>query len=92
MLEVLVPLRLDALGASVTVIGVVFLLEAGLEASLSRGFGRIADRSGPLPLVRFGLVGAVVMGVLLPLPAVAWVLAVLAIVAGRSWARCGCRA
>ena len=82
LLEVLIPLRLDALGASVTVIGIVFLVDAGLEASMSPWFGRIADRRGPLPLVRFGLLGALAMGVLLPLPDSAWMVAALAMISG----------
>ena len=82
LLEVLVPLRLDALGASATVIGIVFLVDAGLEASMSPWFGRIADRRGPMPLVRFGLLGAAVMSVLLPLPDTAWAVALLAMIAG----------
>ena len=82
MLEVLIPLRLDHLGASATVIGVVFLLGAALEAAASPTFGRIADRSGPLTLVRLGLVSAAAACVLLPLPDGAWMVAVLATVAG----------
>lgn len=82
MLEVLVPLRLDHLGASITVIGLVFLVDAGLEASMSPSFGRIADRRGPLPLVRVGLVSAAIVGILLPLPDHAWMVAALAMIAG----------
>ena len=55
---------------------------AGLEALLSPSFGRIADRRGPLPLVRVGLVSAAIASVLLPLPNHAWAVAALAVIAG----------
>jgi len=82
LLEVLVPLRLDHLGASATVIGAVFLVDAGLQAAVSPTFGRIADRRGALPLVRGGLLAAAIVGGLLPWPDAAWLVAVLAISAG----------
>jgi MFS family permease len=68
VIEVLVPLRLDELGASGAAIGVVFLLVAAVEAVLSPVSGRLSDRHGRLAPIRVGLIGAVVMAVLLPLP------------------------
>jgi MFS family permease len=68
VIEVLVPLRLDDLGASGAAIGAIFLVTAAVEAVLSPLAGRVSDRRGRLFPIRAGLVGAVVMAVLLPLP------------------------
>ena len=67
-LEVLVPLRLDHLGASGAAVGAIFLVAAGIEALISPAAGRLSDRRGRLAPIRAGLAGAVVMAVLLPLP------------------------
>jgi MFS family permease len=74
-LEVLVPLRLDVLGASGTAIGAIFLIAAGFEAIISPFAGRLSDRHGRLAPIRVGLAGAVVMAVVLPLPDVVLLLA-----------------
>jgi MFS family permease len=68
VVEVLVPLRLDDLGASGVAIGAVFLLTAGVEAVVSPVAGRVSDRRGRLVPIRAGLAGAVVFAALLPLP------------------------
>src|SRR5919108_3575739 len=68
VIEVLAPLRLDDLGASGAAIGAVFLATAAVEAALSPVAGRTSDRHRRLVPIRAGLVGAVVMAVLLPLP------------------------
>ncbi|HEV2874136.1 MAG TPA: MFS transporter [Thermoleophilaceae bacterium] len=68
VIEVLVPLRLDDLGASGAAIGAIFLLTAAVEAVLSPLAGRISDRRGRIAPIRVGLAGAVAMAVLLPLP------------------------
>jgi MFS family permease len=68
VLEVLVPLRLDDLGASGAAIGAIFLVAAGFEALVSPLAGRVSDRRGRLVPIRAGLAGAVVMAVLMPLP------------------------
>jgi MFS family permease len=68
VIEVLAPLRLDDLGASGAAIGAIFLATAAVEAALSPVAGRASDRRGRLVPIRAGLVGAVVMAVLLPLP------------------------
>jgi MFS family permease len=89
-LEVLVPLRLDDLGASGAAVGAVFLVAAGVEALISPAAGRLSDRRGRLAPIRAGLAGATVMAVLLPLPgsvvlvAAALVVAVAAL--GSFWA------
>jgi MFS family permease len=90
VLEVLVPLRLDHLGASGAAVGAIFLVAAGFEAVVSPVAGRLSDRRGRLAPIRAGLTGAVVMAVLLPLPqsvglmALALTLAVCAL--GGFWA------
>jgi predicted MFS family arabinose efflux permease len=89
-IEVLVPLRLDDLGASGALIGVIFLGVASVEAVLSPWSGRLSDRHGRLAPIRVGLAGAVVMAVMLPMPGsvVVMAFALLAIVAalGICWA------
>ena len=89
-IEVLGPLRLDELGASGALIGLIFLLVAAVEAVLSPLSGRLSDRHGRLAPIRVGLAGAVVMAALLPLPEtiVLTAFALLAIVAalGAFWA------
>jgi MFS family permease len=90
VIEVLAPLRLDELGASGAAIGAIFLVTAGVEAVLSPLAGRLSDRRGRLTPIRIGLVGAVIMAVLLPLPDAAILLGaavLLAIAAlGTFWA------
>jgi MFS family permease len=90
VMEVLVPLRLDDLGASGAAIGAIFLLTAAVEAVVSPIAGRISDRRGRLVPIRLGLAGAVVVAVLLPLPGTAVLLGftmLLAFVAlGAFWA------
>jgi MFS family permease len=90
VLEVLVPLRLDDLGASGAAVGAIFLVAAGFEAFVSPVAGRLSDRHGRLAPIRVGLAGAVVMAVVLPIPgtvllaAAALVAAVMAL--GSFWA------
>jgi len=89
-LEVLVPLRLDDLGASGAAVGAVFLVAAGVEALVSPAAGRLSDRRGRLAPIRAGLAGATVMAVLMPLPATVGLVAValIAVIAalGSFWA------
>lgn len=79
--DVLVPLRLDDLGASGLTIGALFVAAAGVEAALNPVMGRLSDRRGRLPLLRTGLLGAAAGAVLLPLPASVWLLGAVLIVA-----------
>lgn len=84
--EVLVPLRLDELGASALGIGAAFLVAALTEAVASPLAGRFADRRGARSIVRGGtLAGALLVGVFW-VPERALLLAVLvvafAVVAG----------
>jgi MFS family permease len=90
VIEVLVPLRLDDLGASGAAIGAIFLLTAAVEAVISPVAGRVSDTRGRLFPIRAGLAGSVVMAVLLPLPGEAVVLGVTVLFAfaalGGFWA------
>jgi predicted MFS family arabinose efflux permease len=81
VLDVLAPLRLDALGATSLALGATFFAAAGVEAIVSPTAGRAADRRGALPVARAGLaIGAVAL-VVLQLPDTAEVLAVVVIFA-----------
>lgn len=90
VIEVLVPLHLDDLGASGVAIGGIFLVAAAGEALVSPFAGRVSDRRGRLAPIRLGLTGAIVMGILLPIPnsiALAAIVLVTTIVAlGWFWA------
>jgi MFS family permease len=80
VLDVLAPLRLNALGASATVIGATFLVSAALETGLSPLAGRLSDRHGPLVPVQLSLVAAVAISLLAPVLAPAAVLVVVLVV------------
>lgn len=80
VVDVLVPLRLNALGATAVVISIAFLGAAALEAVLSPLIGRLSDRRGSLAPVRVALVAAVVVSVLVPLVSPAWLLVAVLIV------------
>ena len=67
-LNVLVPLRLDELGASGVAVGAVFLIAAAVEAGLSPKIGALSDRRGRLLPIRIGLVASAALALALPLP------------------------
>ena len=77
LLDVLVPLRLDALGASGLVVGAAFFAAAGTEVFVSPVMGRFSDRRGRMIPIRTGLAASAVGAVLLPLPATVVVLAIV---------------
>jgi len=79
VVEVLVPLRLDDLGVAGTTIGAVFLISAAVEAIVSPLAGRASDQAGRMAPIRAGLIAAMVMAIVLPLPRTA-VLVGLAVV------------
>jgi predicted MFS family arabinose efflux permease len=79
VIDVLAPLRLDALGATSLALGATFFAAAGTEAIVSPASGRAADRLGARPIVRGGLaIGLVAMAVV-HLPQTAWLLAVVVV-------------
>jgi MFS family permease len=90
VLEVLVPLRLDALGASGLAIGAAFVVAGIGEAITTRFMGEFSDRRGRVLPISIGLLLAAVTAVLLPLPASAGLLAVVLFLAvvgtGILWA------
>jgi len=77
VLNVLVPLRLDALGAASVAIGGTYLVAAALETIVNPFVGRFSDRRGRLVPIRFGLVAAAALLVTLPIPDSAPLVAVL---------------
>jgi MFS family permease len=79
--NVIVTLRLAALGAGAIAIGAIFLSAILLEATASPIAGRVADRRGALWPARAGLVGGGIVLALLPVPHSAAPLAALVIVA-----------
>ena len=89
-LEVLVPLRMDELGASGVAIGAAFLVAAAVEALISPLAGRLSDRRGRLVPIRAGLFGATALAVLLTLPETALLVALMLVlvvaVLGVFWA------
>ncbi|MGH2950536.1 MAG: MFS transporter, partial [Solirubrobacterales bacterium] len=88
--DVLVPLRLDELGAGGVAIGAVFLVAAAIEAVASRAIGALSDRRGRMLPIRIGLAAAVAAALLLPLPGLVALLALALIAAvlatGFMWA------
>ena len=66
--NVLVPLRLDQLGATGVGIGAFFLALAALEGVLSPAVGRLSDRRERMAPIRAGLIVGVAATALLPVP------------------------
>jgi len=89
VVEVLVPLRLDVLGATALAIGLIFFIAAFFEALVSPVVGRIADRRGAQAVVRVGTVAAAAGLALLVLPtsvvALAVVLTGASVALGSLW-------
>jgi MFS family permease len=79
VIDVLAPLRLSHLGVDATLIGLTFLLSAGIESGLAPLAGRLSDRRGPLWPVRISLAAAVLVSLLAPVVAPAAALIVLLI-------------
>jgi MFS family permease len=80
VLDVLAPLRLDALGASALALGLTFFAAAGVEAIVTPLVGRYTDRGGARKVVRGGLSATVAGLVVLQFPATAPGLAIVVIV------------
>ena len=66
VVDVLVPLRLNSLGATAVVIGAAFLGAAAIEAVLAPVVGRVADHRGRALPVRLCVSSSVVVSLLLP--------------------------
>jgi MFS family permease len=79
-MAVLVPLRLDELGAGAFIIGGAWVLAGGLEAFVSPLIGRISDRYGRLLPMTFGVAASAVTTALLPWPDAIWVIVLLVVV------------
>ena len=90
VLNVLAPLRLNALGATAVAIGATFLIAAGAEAIISPAVGRVSDRRGRMFPLRIGLAAAAVVLVCFPLSnsvvAVAGVVVLTSVALGSFWA------
>jgi MFS family permease len=89
LFNVLVPLRLDHLGAGAVTIGAVFLAAVAVESLVSPMAGRLADRRGAVWPARIGLAGGGLFLVVLPVPGavlpVAGALMVAAALLGMLW-------
>ena len=89
-LNVLGPLRLDALGAGAAAIAACFLIGAGLEATVAPLAGRLSDRHGRRAPALAGLAGGALVMALLPWPVSALQLGALIVLAapaiGVLWA------
>jgi len=77
--NVLVPLQLHHLGAGAGLIGVTFLVAAGVEAVISPLAGRLSDRHGRTPLLRGALLGLAALIPCLTLPGASLELSVLVV-------------
>jgi MFS family permease len=84
-LGVLAPLQLDELGWGALGIAATFFLSAGLEAALSPLIGRWSDTSGRLAPIRFGLVAAAAVSLVIPWLGNRWVLSTFVVLAGVSY-------
>ena len=79
VLDVLAPLRLDALGASALALGLTFFAAAGVEAIVTPMIGRYTDRAGARAVVRIGLAATVAALVVVQIPGTAAGLAIVVI-------------
>jgi MFS family permease len=90
VLDVLVPLRLDDLGAGEAVVAATFLASAAVEGGMSPIVGRVADRRGAFVPIRVGLLAATVVVLVVPIPRIAALCAMVMVAAtaafGTFWA------
>ena len=82
VVNVLLPLRMDAFGASGALIAGVWLLAAALEAAVNPLTGRYADRHGWEGLARFGLVAGAGVALVASLPHSVALLAAIGVASG----------
>ncbi len=76
LFDVLVPLRLDALGASAVAVGAAFFTAAALESFTAPAIGRVSDRRGRMLPIRIGLIASPLAALALPLPDSIFIVAV----------------
>lgn len=90
VLDVLVPLRLDDLGAGEAAVAATFLVSAAVEGGVSPIVGRVADRRGAFVPIRLGLLAATVIVLVVPVPRIAALSAMVMVAAtaafGTFWA------
>jgi MFS family permease len=93
VVDVLAPLRLDALGAGGLAIAAAFFVAAAVEGVISPAAGRAYDRGRPARMVPAALVaaGIAVLLLLLPASALAYAIVVVLVAAvmGTLWAPAG---
>jgi MFS family permease len=80
LFDVLVPLRMDALGASGVAVGAAFFGAAALESFTAPAIGRLSDRRGRMTPIRLGLIAAPLAALALPIPDSAVLVAVALVV------------
>jgi MFS family permease len=83
-MSVLVPLRLDELGATAVVIGGAWVLAGTFEAAVAPIVGRISDRRGRFAPAIVGVALSAVMVSLLPWPQTQWLLVLLVVLTAPS--------
>jgi MFS family permease len=84
-LGVLAPLRLSALGVGAIGIGAIWLFTGALEVGNNVLIGRVADRRGPLFVIRIALIGTVIVASLLPWAHSRYLLAALIVCGGLAF-------
>src|SRR3954454_7900194 len=82
VLNVLLPLRMDSLGASGAAIASVFLVSAALEMFVNPAAGRWGDRRGFVGLARTGLIASGILALVASLPETVPPLAAVGIASG----------
>jgi MFS family permease len=78
--DVLIPLRMDALGATGIAVGAAFFTAAAIEAFTAPLIGRVSDRRGRMTPILAGLIACPLAALVLPLPESVVVLAVALVV------------
>jgi MFS family permease len=78
---VLATLALDTHGFSAVEIGAVWIAATAIESAINPLLGRITDRRGPAPLIRFALAGSIVVSLGLAATERPWLLVPLVLAA-----------
>jgi MFS family permease len=85
MMSTLLPLQLDRLGVGAAGIAAVFVVSALVGSAVTTMTGRVVDRRGRIPPIRFALVVAPIGAVILPHLSRPLVVAAWAVLAVASW-------